>query len=62
MLSVVVGDNVGVSEVGEDLKLGVELFTFLLGHSEVGDLFTAHDEAVRLAADLANDAKGAMAC
>lgn len=30
VLSVVVGDDVGVSEVGEDLELGVQLFSFFL--------------------------------
>lgn len=30
VFAVVVGDDIGVSEVGEDLKFGMELFTFLL--------------------------------
>lgn len=61
VFAVVVGDDVGVSQVGKDLELGVKLLAFLLGHSKIRNLFAAHDEAVRLAADLANDSKGAMA-
>lgn len=60
MLTVVVGNDVGVSQVGEDLELGVQLFTLLLGHAEVRDLLAAHDEAIGSAANFANDTKGAM--
>lgn len=61
MLAVVVGNDVGVSEVGEDLEFGMKLFTLLLGHPEVGDLLAAHDEAICLSSNFADDAKGAMA-
>lgn len=61
MLAVVVGDDVGVSEVREDLELGMQLLALLLGHAEVRDFLAAHDEAVGLAAHLADDAEGAMA-
>lgn len=61
MLSVVVGDNVGMAKMRQDLELGVELLALLLGHALVGDFFPAHDEAVGLAADPADDTEGAMA-
>ncbi|TFB01269.1 hypothetical protein CCMA1212_006799 [Trichoderma ghanense] len=61
VLAVVVGDDVRVAEVREDLELGVQLLALFLRHSDVRDFFAAHDEAVGLAADLADDAKGAMA-
>ena len=38
-----VGDNIWVSEFLEDGKLGLQLFTFLLGHFEVADLFSAEN-------------------
>lgn len=62
VLTMVVGDDVGVAQVREDLKLGMKLLAFLLGHSKVGDFLAAHDEAVGLAANFSNDAEGAMAC
>lgn len=62
VFTVVVGDDVGVTEGREDLELGVELFALFLGHAQVGDFLAAHDEAVRLSAHLADDTKGAMAC
>lgn len=45
----------------ENLELCVQLFTLFLGHAEIGNLLAAHDEAIGLAADFADDAKGAMA-
>lgn len=61
VLAVVVGDDVRVAEMRQDLELGVELLALFLRHAEVGDFFAAHDEAVGLATDFADDAKGAMA-
>lgn len=61
VLAVVVCDDVRVSEMGQDLEFGVELLALLLRHSKVRDFLAAHDEAVGLAADFADDAKGAMA-
>ena len=62
MLAVVVGDNVWVPEMRKDLEFGVKLLALLLGHAQVRNLFAAHNEAVILAAHLADDAKRAMAC
>lgn len=62
MLAVVVGHNVGMAQMREDLKLGMELLALLLGHAQVRDFLAAHDEAVGLAAHLSDDAKRAMAC
>lgn len=62
VLTVIVGDDVGVAEGREDLELGVELFALLLRHAQVGDFLAAHDKAVRLSAHLADDTEGAMAC
>lgn len=61
VFAVVVGDDVRMAEMRQDLELGVELFALFLRHAEVGDFLAAHDEAIGLAPDLANDAKGAMA-
>lgn len=57
----VVGDDVVVSKVGEDLELGMKLLALLLGHAEVRNFLAAHNKAVRLAANLADDTKGTMA-
>jgi high-affinity nickel permease len=62
VFAVVVGYNVGMPQVRQDLELGVQLLALLLRHAQVADLLAAHDEAVRLAPHLADDAKGAMAC
>lgn len=62
MFAVIVGDDVGMSQCREDLKLGVKLFALLLGHAQVGDLLATHDEAVRLPPNLADDTEGAMTC
>lgn len=62
VLAVEVFDDVLVSEVGEDLELGVQLFTLLGRHLGVADLLAADDETIALAPDLSDDSKGAMAC
>lgn len=62
VLTVVVGDNVGVSEARETLEFGVELFSFFLGHFAVVDFLSAEDEAIRLPPHPADNTKRAMAC
>lgn len=62
VFSVVVLDNVVVSKMREDLEFGVELLALLLGHAMVRDLLAAHDEAIVLAAHLANDSERPMSC
>lgn len=57
----VVADDVGMAERREDGEFGVELLALLLGHLQVADFFPTDNCIVCLAADLANDAKGAMA-
>lgn len=62
MFAVEVTDNVFVMESGEDLKLGMKLLALLLRHLEVADFFSADDHAIGLAAHLADDAEGTVAC
>lgn len=61
VLAVVVGDDIGVAQVREDLELGMELLALLLGHAKVRNLLAAHDEAVGLSAHFSNYPEGAMA-
>jgi hypothetical protein len=61
MFAVIVPDDIGMPEGGQNLELGMELFALFLGHLEVADFLPAENHAVGLAADFADDAKGAMA-
>lgn len=55
-----VADDIRMSEGGQDLELGMQLFSLLLGHLQVADLFSTQDHPVHLSLDLPNNAEGAM--
>lgn len=60
MLSVVVSDNVCMSERGQNGEFGVKLFPFFLRHAQVIDLLATENLAILLPAHLSDDTEGTM--